>query len=175
MITLQEAKSHLRIEPEFVEEDALIESLISAAILSLEHQTGRAFRDREETLILDRWEQPVRLPWWPVQAINEITYFDADGVQQTLPGYSLDLRTIPATLTPYPNETWPEAKQRPQAITIKVQVGMQELPEDLKRAALLLIGNLYENREAVVVGTIVATLPMAVDFLIQPYRILRIA
>ena len=51
---------------------------------------------------------------------------------------------------------------------------MDALPADLKRAALLMVGHLYENREAVVIGTIPSTLPMAVEYLRQPHRIMRI-
>jgi len=38
-------------------------------------------------------------------------------------------------------------------------------------AMLLLIAHWYENREAVVVGTITATLPLAVQSLLQPHKI----
>ncbi len=44
------------------------------------------------------------------------------------------------------------------------------LDADLTAAMLLLIGHWYENRESVVVGTITAELPMAVEALIGPYR-----
>lgn len=44
------------------------------------------------------------------------------------------------------------------------------LDDDITTAMLLLIGHWYENRESVVVGTIVADLPMAVEALISPYR-----
>ncbi|CAI0888714.1 Phage gp6-like head-tail connector protein [Serratia fonticola] len=45
------------------------------------------------------------------------------------------------------------------------------LSDDVKGAMLLLIGNLYENREASVIGQSVTTLPFAVTALLQPYRI----
>lgn len=175
MISLEDAKAHLRLEPDFTDEDDLIRSLVAAAILSLEHQTGRALRDREETLLLDRWESAIKLPWWPVRAVNEIRYLDPAGVEQILEDYFLDCRQMPAQLSCYPASAWPAVANRPQAIAIKVQVGEEALPEDLKRAALLLVGNLYEHREAVVVSTVVHALPLAVDYLISPYRIPRIA
>jgi uncharacterized phiE125 gp8 family phage protein len=176
MISLAEAKLQIRhaLDPGDTTEDALIQSLIDAAILQLEHDTGRAFRDREETLILDRWCDPVVLPWWPVQSINSIQYYNADGNEQTLASYTLDTREVPARLLPYPNSDWPEVEDRPQAITIKAQVGGTTLPESLKRAGLLLIGHLYANRESVVIGTITSEVPMAYDALVQPYRIMRL-
>ncbi|WP_140920890.1 head-tail connector protein [Limnobaculum xujianqingii] len=45
------------------------------------------------------------------------------------------------------------------------------LTDDVKAAMLLYIGHLYENREAVIVGSTPVKLPLAVDALLQPYRI----
>lgn len=44
------------------------------------------------------------------------------------------------------------------------------LDDDLTTAMLLLIGHWFENREAVVIGSTPAELPMAVEALIAPYR-----
>lgn len=44
------------------------------------------------------------------------------------------------------------------------------LDDDLTTAMLLLIGHWFENREAVVIGSSAAELPMAVEALISPYR-----
>lgn len=44
------------------------------------------------------------------------------------------------------------------------------LDDDITTAMLLIIGTWFANRESVVVGTITATLPMAVDALIKPYQ-----
>lgn len=41
-----------------------------------------------------------------------------------------------------------------------------EMPDTLRSAMLLMVGHWYENREAVVVGTIATPLPMAVDSLL---------
>jgi uncharacterized phiE125 gp8 family phage protein len=174
VITLAEAKAHVRVEAGYADEDDLIQALINTAILTTEHRTRRSLRSREEVLVLDSWATPIHLPWWPVQAVTEIAYTAPDGTEQTLPGYSLDFRQIPANVTSYPSSSWPEAKDKPMAITVKAQVGYVEIPADLKSAALLLIGHLYDNREAVVIGTIPSEVPLAYESLIQPYRIMRI-
>lgn len=174
MISLGEAKTHLRLEQDFTEEDGLIQSLVDAAVLNLEHNTGRALRVREESLVLDRWAAEVVLPWWPVQSIVSITYVDPQGLTQQLESMALDLRQFPAKLRPAQGETWPDLMQGHEVVEIRVNVGMDALPEDLKRAALLMVGHLYENREAVVIGTITSELPMAVEYLLHPYRIMRL-
>ncbi|NWO05819.1 MAG: phage head-tail connector protein [Alteromonadaceae bacterium] len=174
MITLAEAKAHLRMEQDFTEEDALVQSLVDAAVLNLEHETGRALRLREETRVLDRWPTTIVLPWWPVRSVVDITYVDPVGNSQTLSSYALDTRKYPAKLRPAFGEAWPEVIDGHEVIEVKVKVGMDALPEDLKRAALLLVGHLYEHREAVVVGAAPSAVPMAVEYLVQPHRIVRV-
>jgi hypothetical protein len=48
--------------------------------------------------------------------------------------------------------------------------GQSAVPATLKEAMKLLIGTWYENRESVVVGTIVAKLPDAVESLLWSNR-----
>lgn len=43
--------------------------------------------------------------------------------------------------------------------------------DDIRAAILLLIGLWYANRESVVIGETAVKLPLAVDSLLQPYRI----
>lgn len=45
------------------------------------------------------------------------------------------------------------------------------LDDDIRLVVLLLVGHWYENREASVAGVTVSTLPLAVESLLQPYRI----
>lgn len=45
------------------------------------------------------------------------------------------------------------------------------LDASLRMAMLMLVAHWYENREAVIVGSISSAIPLAVESLIQPYRI----
>ena len=45
------------------------------------------------------------------------------------------------------------------------------LNDDITSAILLYIGHLYENREAVVIGNAATRVPLAVESLLQPYKI----
>ena len=47
---------------------------------------------------------------------------------------------------------------------------MAEVPADLKEAVRLLVGHLYENREATVVGITAEAVPFGVWDLIAPHR-----
>lgn len=43
--------------------------------------------------------------------------------------------------------------------------------DSIKAAVLLIVGHLYANREDVVVGASVASLPNGADYLLQPYKV----
>jgi uncharacterized phiE125 gp8 family phage protein len=58
-----------------------------------------------------------------------------------------------------------------QKLVVAGYGGSHTVPEPIKQAILLLVGAWFENREAVLTGTIVATLPFAVDALLAPYRV----
>ena len=73
------------------------------------------------------------------------------------------------------SKAWPVTRYQPAAVVVTLTAGYGEnhesLPAPLKSAMLLLIGHLFLNREAVVVGTIGAELPMAVREIFTRYRV----
>jgi hypothetical protein len=48
--------------------------------------------------------------------------------------------------------------------------GFTTVPEDIKLAMKMLVNTLYERREDVVVGSIVADFPLGVKALLMPYK-----
>jgi uncharacterized phiE125 gp8 family phage protein len=60
---------------------------------------------------------------------------------------------------------------RDDAVTITFVAGYPQTPAALKAAALLLIGHLYENREASLPGTTAAPIPFGVTEMVNLYRI----
>jgi len=175
MITVEEAKAHCRIEHS--EEDTLFQSLIKAACRHAENHTGRAIEKRDsETAVIDGFPHGragVELPWSPLQSVTEVRYLDTNGTEQTLTAGQLavDHRTVYPTLYPAWGTDWPATNGQPMSITITANVGYDPIPEDIRSAMLLIIGHLYENREAVVIGTMATTLPFSVETLLAPYVI----
>lgn len=177
MITLEDAKAHLRVQ--HAAEDALITALIDSAYRHAETRTGRIFDTATRTLVLDGFGSTtgaIELPWTPVQSVDSVEYVDPDGITQTLlaPPLRLDTRPLYPVLLPQWDTDWPATIDEPESVTITATVGMAETPGDVRAALLLLIGNLYENRESVVIGTISSELPMGVSMLLDPYKIPRI-
>jgi uncharacterized phiE125 gp8 family phage protein len=174
-ITLAEAKAHLRVVS--ADEDALISSLVLAARERAEIYTERALLQQTWEVSLDVFPTgDIRLPLLPLLSVVSVKYYDTDGVEQTLDvsEYYEDAKSKPARIVPVSN--WPATKDRPNAVTITIEAGYGEtadkVPQVIKQALLLMVGDMYENREETVVGTIVSTLPLTADRLLRPFRLL---
>ena len=91
-MTLAELKAHLRIDA--TDEDDLLEGLIRVARAHLETLTGTALMTQGFRLALDDWPRGdvIQLMKSPVQTIDTILVYDADGVaqEQSLTGALLD-------------------------------------------------------------------------------------
>lgn len=120
--------------------------------------------------------QAIKLPGGNVHAVSSVKYIDTAGTEQTLDpsAYQLDPSTAPARLLPAPGGSWPQTQcGRVAAVTVDYTCGWAEaaqVPQALKSAILLLLGDLHENREAQIVGTTITT-NKAVESLIWPYRL----
>lgn len=180
-ITLEEAKCHLRVT--VTEDDVLIEGLIRAAREQIELECSRALIKQTLELALDAFPCPwITLPRPPLLSVTSITYTDVNGTTQTLATseYTVDTRREPAEIVPAWGKSWPSTREVQNAVVVRYVAGYGDdpglVPEALKLAAKMLIGHWYENRESVVIaqGLTPATVPMAVDRLLMPLRILPI-
>lgn len=183
-IDLAEAKVHLFLDG--TSQDADIERLIAACRRHVERMTGRSLITQEWELTLDRFpceDDPqgpvILLPWGDVQSVDGITYVDEDGETQTLETsvYVADLTENPARVALEVDQVWPATRARIGAVTVAYTAGYgdeaTDVPEDLRHAVRLLLGHWHRNREGVVTGTISTVVQLALDSLIDSYRINR--
>lgn len=176
-ITLAEAKLHLRETG--TDQDALITRLIRVARGHVESATNRALMLQTWDLYLDEFEcdgfeQELTIYQPPFQSVTHIKYTDDQGVLQTMDAadYQVDNKTEPARIVPAYGEVWPSTQKILNAVNVRFIAGYDtaaDVPDEIKQAMLLLVGHLFENREAIIVGTIVAEPPMAVRSLLGPY------
>lgn len=150
-VSLTLAKAHLRIDHSA--EDDLITSWIKAARILTESHTGKRWITQSLRLSLDWWpdEVTIRLPVSPVSAITAVKYRDLDGTEQTLDSdlYQTWLDHNPPLLSPAPGETWPDLElDRLNPVTVEFTAGTSsaDVPEQVKTAILLTLGNWDENR-----------------------------
>ena len=188
-ITAAEAKLHLRVD--IGDDDALIDTLIVAARDQAEVFTGRQLITATWVYKIDRfpnpnmrprggsWVSEIRLPRPPLITVGSITYLDGDAALQTLSTdvYAVDVATEPGRVTLKWNQSWPATQDIQDAVTVTFNAGYgtaTAVPSDIKAAIKMLVGNLYENREATT-DISLAAVPMAVESLLWGRRILEVA
>lgn len=178
MITIDQAKEHLRVEHD--EEDALITSLIASAFRYIENRTGQVFEKREAAvMVVDQLPEGsggVELDYTPVREVTELAYLDPGGAPAVMMAGDIyvDRRGVYPVIYPAANGVWPEHRRQRGGVQITVSAGYEYLPEDVRAAVLLIVGHLFENREAAVVGSVSSELPMGVEMLLAPYVIHRL-
>lgn len=169
-VTLVQAKAHLRVDHS--DDDTVITSMIKAARAHIEAACAVRFAARTGiTMKCDDFADLARLPEAPVTSITSITYLDTDGASQTLASTVYELRAdgIEAGIVLKPNQSWPGI-QSGSRITVTAAIGYATAPEEVSHAILMLIGDLYENRNATVVGESAMELPFAINALICNHR-----
>ena len=185
-VSVDEARLHLRVDKHDLE-DSAIDEIIRAARVDAEAFQNRAYVTQTWEFYFDlgtlfRW-RALRVPLPPLQSVTEVAYRTSAGawvpwVQNTdyfvdtigEPGFVVftDAAGIPSDSSGY----W---EVNPIRVTAVVGYGAPEdVPASIRQAILLMVGHFYENREAVVVGTISSPLPMGVKSLLSKERVMPV-
>lgn len=176
LIALSDAKAQLRVD--HTDDDTVIAGLVDAAAgyLDAEHGIlGRALLTQTWTLTLPRFGETIDLPLPPVQSVTEVTYFDTDGVQQTVPvqDYRLVAGPDSAVVELTDGASWPSAASRSDAVSVAFVTGYgtaTEIPAPIRQAAMLLVGTWYEHREAATMKSF-GEMPVGPRMLLAPFRV----
>lgn len=170
-VTLAEAKAHLRVD--CGDDDALILALVTAARTHIEQVCEHAMMPQQWTMLADCFEGLV-LPGGNVRSVTSIAYMPASGADITVAPaqYVVDATRNPARVSLASGASWPIPLAQANVVKAVYQVGYENkgaVPAPLKAAILLMVGNLYANREAQVQGAPLSS-NATVDALIWPYR-----
>lgn len=177
-MTTAEAKTHLRETLTDATNDAYIDTLVKAARMQVEHMTHRSLITQTWELHLTDWpwQTYIRLPRAPLISVTSVVYKDEDGDNNTVSTdvYAVDADSTPGRIFLKPDQTWPSEslyEGNPVKITYTCGYGAASaVPQALKHAVKLLVGDLYENRETIVIGQSIAV-SRAVEALISPYKV----
>lgn len=175
-VSLAEAKLHLRVDGD--DEDTLIALQIAAVRQQVELEARRALVTQTLAVRLAEWPLYGRLalPQPPLQSVTHIKYTDEDGTEHTMSSgdYVCYTDPEPGHIVLKSGRTWPSADlQAGESIVITYVAGYgapTAVPARYKQAILLWLGAWYENRESIIVGTAIATMPMAVRSLLDVDR-----
>lgn len=180
-LPVQALKDHLRLGSGFSDDgmqDGLIEGYLRAAMVAIEGRISKVLLARRYLLTLECWrrmeEQP--LPIAPVSALVSVTLIDAQGAGTLV---SPDrYRLVQDSHRPKLSASGILLPDVPSDGRVEVvfDAGFgatwATVPADLAQAVLLLAAEYYENRHDL--GQRVAGLPLAVQMLVERWRIVRV-
>ncbi|TVQ59914.1 MAG: hypothetical protein EA379_09545 [Phycisphaerales bacterium] len=179
-LSLEDAKRHARID--HAEEDLLVSQLIAAAT---EHAETVQRRKLLPTVLQRRLhygfpDKCIELLYPPLITLTSVVYTDPDGADVTLDPdqYRVMASDQETVLTPARGAWWPTTIGEPNDVRITYTAGYADaasVPRNTMHALRLLVAHWYEHREAVVVGTITANVPMTVDALLAANRVYSLA
>jgi len=160
-ITLGEAKAHLRVLSD--DDDQLIRSYIKAATAYCEQAvTGSRSLVQQtcdwkmHTFLADALD----IPRPPLQSVTHVKYYATNTSTglTTLSSTAYLVHTpdrLPGTIERHPNAgAWPTVGDRADAVQIRFVAGYATIPEQAKHAAKLLVTHFYEDRSAVLTGSV---------------------
>jgi len=175
VLSLADAKKFLRIDHATSDEDTVITAYINAAVSYCENYCSKLFVNRQVVYSLKNYDD---------------FYFDLNYVSPVTDGVKVRA-TVGATHTIVmtPNDDFVFDLQpamirfiNPPTIgendlnPVQVLVTAGLPPTDnVKQAVRMLVGHYYEQRNVVVVGSVVSTVPMGVDALLNTDRNIRIS
>jgi len=186
LVTTQEGKDHIRIDPS-VTEDTYVDTLIQTATDEAQLYMGRQLITDNFKLHLHEFppsdDIPIYLPRSPLKAVNEVTYTDTDGNIQTWDAtkYQVNDKREPGFILPGVDNTYPSSQEsKVNAVTIDFDAGYgtkDDVPELIKKAVLIMVENLYDVRSDYTVGQgFAASIPMPQlsRFLLDKYKLPRV-
>ena len=178
VISLSEAKAFLRIDSDYDDDNTYITSLINVATSVVEEFTRRRLMTQTYNIFYDEFPPYIDLQVGDVASVTHIKYYDADNTLQTLAAsnYDVDTKVRPGRIYESENGDFPNTYERPNAVEVEFIVGAtaSDVPAPIIQSIYIIVGRYFENRQDVVMGTQVNELPLMVDHLLTPYRLLEL-
>jgi uncharacterized phiE125 gp8 family phage protein len=173
-VSLTEAKLHLKVD--ITTDDTLITNLIVAATQVSEEYTNRFFIDTVVNQTCSDFKELSELFKSKVSAVTHVKYYDSDNAQQVWASsnYVVNKEYEPCQINLVVDKSFPNIADRIDAVECRYTVGYgtaSDVPDVIKQAILLTLGNWYENRMSVITGRTTTEMPMSAKFLLDTYKV----
>ncbi|AUC13825.1 hypothetical protein BTO06_01070 [Tenacibaculum sp. SZ-18] len=149
LVTLKEVKDHLKIELDYIEDDALIMSYMEAAFSYIISYLGRDVLDQTYTVKGKSFEDVFAFKRQTIKSVDNVEYVNEGNEQQTL---STDLYYL-ESIDKFESKILfllsdlPKVKvNKSDAVTLTVTCGFKKIPKAIKQSLFLLVGEYYEFR-----------------------------
>lgn len=168
VVSLDLVKKHLKIEPDYTDEDDLISVYVESAIDQVVNFTERPLTQQTTVYTANKFEDFVFERKALNDAIEKIEYrATAEGESSVLPGTSY-------SVTQQGSEHFKVTfKEKPVAVNVQIFIKQgytaTDLPKVIKQAIFLLVTDAYERRE-----NNTAVINTKAKSLLQPYRKWRV-
>jgi len=173
IISRDDAKRHLRIDHS--DDDTYIDALIVVATKVVQERIERTlgvttwdYRIGSEDIC---WAFDIRLPMPPLLEVLSVKYFDSDNAEQTYAPANYRAFGIGGQggIRLTGGASWPSLRYGPEAVTIRYRAGYEEVPEPIRQAILLMVGQLFSQRGEMVQENL--TEDPTIKALLAPYRV----
>lgn len=178
-VDLNTFKVHARVRIDDDAEDEYLNGLIAACTEEIDGANGwlgRALITQQWKLTLPAFpcDRKIMLPLPPLQSVDSITYIDADGAGQTFAAENYEVVTDAQQgyLRLLSGKSWPSAKSC-ENVSVLFKCGYggdpAAVPFRIRQYIMVQAADLYNNREANLVGTNIAPVP-GMDTMLNDYR-----
>lgn len=176
-LTREDAIRHIRYDLNSAAEDENIYAWLASAFRKIESDTGVISLTSQWRIAIECFptgRSPLVIPIWPIQSVDLIAYYDADGVLTSIsagsPGTTLilDNANRPSRLAlETPSDAWPTDLRAFQPGILEVTAGFETAalyPDELKQSAKILIAQSALFREHAVSGPGIAVSSVLMDY-----------
>jgi uncharacterized phiE125 gp8 family phage protein len=176
LIALDAVKKHLKVEHS--DEDDLIQGYLDASIDALngpEGWLGRTLRPSIVTARIDNFDDgTIRLPLPPVKSIIAVEVMDTPGKWSVVDDATWSFED--GSMDVISRGGWPRPCVSSRGIRVLYKAGYDVLPAPIRAAVLLMVGDLYMNRETTVPSSNASKVPMSttVQNLLRGFQVYQV-
>tara|TARA_B110001452_G_scaffold261864_1_gene261160 strand:+ start:33 stop:605 length:573 start_codon:yes stop_codon:yes gene_type:complete len=174
ILSLADAKNHLRVDVS--DDDALITAMIDSAVEYCENYCSKIFDQRAVTYYMQKSHSFI-FPLGDLQSVTSVSLrgtLAGDYIATTADQNYFVLTGTPGKIRFKDLPSVHSDDLQPMKIVATHGNTSSKVSKSVIAAVRFLVGHFYENRQAVIAGSIATSIPIGVDSLLNPVRYIQI-